>query len=157
MKKHDIKTMFGCIRKMFIITMSFFSCNALNAISLKYVSMNNQECRIRPETRNINSNEPLFYPYSIQVNKCIDSCNNINDPYANVLRVLDVVKNMNVKAFNLMSKNNETRHIKWHETCKCKCRLDTSVCNKKQRWSNDKCRCECKELSDNGGRIYLDS
>ena len=56
-----------------------------------------------------------------------------------------------------MSKNNEIRHIKWHETCKCKCRLDTSVCNNKQRWSNDKRRFECKELSDNGGRIYLDS
>ena len=45
-----------------------------------------------------------------------------------------------------MSRANETRHIKWHETCKCKCRLDASVCNNKQRWNNDKCRCECKEL-----------
>ena len=30
-------------------------------------------------------------------------------------------------------RTNETRHIEWHETCKCKCRLDTSVCNNKQR------------------------
>ena len=44
-----------------------------------------------------------------------------------------VVKNLNVKVFNLMSRTNETSHIKWHETCKCKCRLDTSVCNNKQR------------------------
>ena len=49
-----------------------------------------------------------------------------------------------------MLKTNETRHIKWHETCKCKCRLDASVCNNKQRWNNDKCRCECKELIDKG-------
>ena len=48
--------------------------------------------------------------------------------------------------FNLISRTNETRHIKWHETCKCKCRLDASVCNNKQRWNDDKCRCECKEL-----------
>ena len=47
-----------------------------------------------------------------------------------------------------MSRTNETRHIKWHETCKCKCRLDASVCNNKQRWNNDKCWCECKELID---------
>ena len=47
-----------------------------------------------------------------------------------------------------MSRTNETRHIEWHETCKCKCRLDVSVCNNKQCWSNDKCRCECKELID---------
>ena len=44
----------------------------------------------------------------------------------------------------------ETRHIKWHETYKCKCRLDASVCNNKQRWNDDKCRCECKELIDKG-------
>ena len=45
-----------------------------------------------------------------------------------------------------MCRTNEKRHIKWHETCKCKIRLDASVCNNKQRWNNDKCRCECKEL-----------
>ena len=49
-----------------------------------------------------------------------------------------------------MSRTNETRHIKWHETCKCKCRLDASVCNNKQRWNDDKCRCECKELIEKG-------
>ena len=49
-----------------------------------------------------------------------------------------------------MSKTNEIRLIKWNETCKCKCRLDTSVCNNKQRWNNDKSSCECKELIDNG-------
>ena len=64
--------------------------------------------------------------------------------------VPDVIKNLNVKVFNLMSKTNETRHIEWHETCKCKCRLDASVCNNKQRWNDDKCRCECKELIDKG-------
>ena len=53
--------------------------------------------------------------------------------------VPDVVKNINVKVFNLMSRTNETRHKKWHETCKCKCRLDASVCNNKQRWNDDKC------------------
>ena len=62
----------------------------------------------------------------------------------------DVVKNRNVKVFNLMSTTNETRYTEWHETCKCKCRLDASVCNNKQRWNNDKCRCECKELIDKG-------
>ena len=48
-----------------------------------------------------------------------------------------------------MSRTNETRHIKWQETCKSKCRLDASVCNK-QQWNNDKCQCECKELIDKG-------
>ena len=129
--------------------MTFFSCNALNAALLKCVSMNNKECKVRPEIMNINSNEPSFYPYSILVNKCSGSCNNINDPYAK-LCVRDVIKNMNIKAFNLMSRTNETRHREWHETCKCKCRLYASVCNNKQSWNNDKCRCECKELIGKG-------
>ena len=60
--------------------------------------------------------------------------------------VSDVVKKLNVKVFNLMSRTNETRHIKWHETCKCTYWLDGSVCNDKQRWEDDKSRCQCKEL-----------
>ena len=86
---------------------------------------------------NVNSNEPVFYPFSIKTS------NNIIDPYAKIC-VPDVLKDLNVKVFNLMLRTNETRHIKWHETCKCKCRLDASVCNNKQHWNNDKCQCECK-------------
>ena len=48
------------------------------------------------------------------------------------------------------SRTNEIRHIKWHETCKCKCRLYARVCNNKQRWNDGKCQCECKELIDKG-------
>ena len=53
---------------------------------------------------------------------------------------------MNVKVFNVISKTNETRYMKCHETCKCECGLDASVSNNKQRWNEYKCRCECKEV-----------
>ena len=43
-----------------------------------------------------------------------------------------------------------TQDIKLHETCKCKCRLDASVCNKKQLWNKEKCRCDCEELIGKG-------
>ena len=141
--------MFEFIKKMFVVTISVFSCDVSNSIPLKLVSISNQECRIRPERMNINSNEPSFYPYSIKVNKCSSSFNNINDPCSKMC-VPDFVRNISVKIFDLISRTNETRHIKWHETCKCKCILDASVCNNKQRWNNDKCRCECKELIDEG-------
>ena len=85
--------------------------------------------------------------YSILTSKCSSSYNNINNPYAKMC-VTDVVKRLNVKVFNLMLRTNEKRYIKWHETCKGKCRLDASVCNNKQRWNDGKCRCECKELID---------
>ena len=48
------------------------------------------------------------------------------------------------------TRTNEARHIKWHEKCKCKCRLDANVCNNKQRWNHHKCQCEYKELIDKG-------
>ena len=111
--------------------------------------MNNQECKIRTEIINLNNNEPIFYPYTIKINRSKGSCNTINNPYAKIC-VPDQIKNTNVKVFNLLSRTNETRHIKWHKTCKCKCRLDASICNNKQRWNDDKCICECKELIDKG-------
>ena len=59
---------------------------------------------------NASSKEPAFFPFSIKIIKCSGSCNNINNPYAR-LCVPDVVKNLNAKVFNLMSRTNETRHI----------------------------------------------
>ena len=138
--------MFTFIKQIFVSTMMFFgSLSSVNP--LECVSMNNQECKVGPEIVNVNSNEPLFYPFSIKTSKCSGSCNNINDPFAK-LCVPDAIKNLNVKVFSLMLRTNETKHIEWHETCKCKCRLHSSVCNNKQPWNEDKCRCECKELID---------
>ena len=59
---------------------------------------------------NVNSNEPLFYLYCIEVNKCSGSCNNINVPYPKFC-VPHAVKSKNVKVFNLMSRSSEARHI----------------------------------------------
>ena len=60
--------------------MTFFGFNLSNVNSLECVSMNNQECKIRSETINFNTNEFVFYPYTIKINKC--SCNTVNDQYA---------------------------------------------------------------------------
>ena len=132
------------MKQIFISTLMFFG-SLLNVNSLESISMKNQECRVRPEIVNINSNNPLFYPFSITTNKCSGNCNNISDPYARIC-VPDTIRKLNVKVFNLISLSNETRHIKWHEGCKCICRLDEIICNSKQRWNEDQCRCECKEL-----------
>ena len=109
--------------------------------------MKNQECKTRTQVFNVNSNNPIFYPINIKSSKCSGNCNNINNPFAKIF-VLDVIKDLNVKVFNLMSRTNEARFTEWCETCKCKCRLDPIVCSNKQRWNKNKCRCECKELID---------
>ena len=76
---------------MFFTAMTFFSFNVSNLNFLECVSINNQECKIRSEIKNVSTNEPMFYPYSITINKCKGSCNTINDPYAK-LCVPDTIK-----------------------------------------------------------------
>ena len=137
--------MFRFVKKSFAVIMTFFNLSCVN--SLECVSMNNQVCKVRPTIININSNEPVFYHYIIRVHKCGGDCNNMNNQYAKTC-IRDIAKNSNIKVFNLMSRINETRHMIWHETCKCICRLTASVCNNKQRWNEEKCRDECKELVD---------
>ena len=61
--------MFSFIKKVFVVAVKFFGCNLLNVNWLRCVSMNNQECKIRPQIVNINSNEPSFYLYSVKMNK----------------------------------------------------------------------------------------
>ena len=138
--------MFRFVKKCFFIGLTILS-NFTCVNSLSCILMNNQPCKARPEIINVNSNEPVFYSCSIKTSKFSGSCNNINDPHAKI-GVPDVVKDLNVQVFNLMSRTNETRDIKWHETCKCICRLDAIVCNNKQCWNNDKCQCKCEELID---------
>ena len=93
----------------------YFS-SLLSVNPLECISMKNQQCKIRPEIVNINSNNPIFHPVRIKTNKCNGNCNDINDPYAKICTP-DVVKYSNVKVFNLLSRTNETRHIKSHKKC----------------------------------------
>ena len=121
--------MFRFIKQIFISAMMFFG--SLSRVNLlECISIKNEECKVRPEIININSNNSIFFPFSIKVNKCSGNCNNINDPYARIW-VPDAFKNLNVKIFNIILTTNETRHINWHETCKCICRLDRIICNSK--------------------------
>ena len=59
--------------------------------------MRNQECRARPNIVNVNSDEPVFFSFTIKTSKYSGSCNNINYLYAK-LCVPDVVENLNVRA-----------------------------------------------------------
>ena len=77
---------------MFFYSNDIFQLQYIKCNSLECVSMNIQEYEIRPEIINVNTNEPMFYPYSITINTCKGSCNTINDPYTK-LCVPDTIKN----------------------------------------------------------------
>ena len=90
-----------CVKKVFFLELTLLS-NFINASSsLNCISMKNQECKTRPQVVNINSNNPIFYPFSIKISKCGGNCNNLNDPYAKTC-VPDIIENLNVKVFNLL-------------------------------------------------------
>ena len=72
---------FSFVKKVFVLGLTVL-LNFTNA--LECISMKNQECKIRPEIVNINSNNPIFFPFSVKTNKCSGNCNNINDPYARI-------------------------------------------------------------------------
>ena len=102
--------MFVFIKKILCIG-SLFLSSLVSATPLSCISIKNQECKVRPQIVDINSNNPIFYPFSTKINKCSGSCNNINNPYAKIC-VPDVIKDLNVRVFNLMSKTNETNETK---------------------------------------------
>ena len=94
---------FRFVKKVFFIGLAILS-SFTNAIPLRCISVKNQECKTRLQVINVNSNNPIFYPLSIKTSKYISNCNNINNPYAKIC-VFDVIKDLNVKVFNLMSRS----------------------------------------------------
>ena len=82
--------MFRFTKKRFCIG-SLFLSNLVKTTPLRCISMNNQPCKARPQTVNVNSNNPIFHPFSIKTSKCSGNCNNINDPYSKIC-ASDVVK-----------------------------------------------------------------
>ena len=110
------------------------------------VSVANQKCMPRPKILDVNEGigEALFYPYKVLVNKCSGSCNTLDNPMSKIC-VPEIIKNVNMQVYNFLMRLNETRHVLWHESWKCVCKLSSSVCNNKQIWNDDTCRCDCNE------------
>ena len=114
--------------------------------ALECVSVVNQKCLPRPKILDVNEGvgEALFYPYNVLVNKCSKSCYTFNNPMVK-LCVPNVIKRVNMQVYIFLMRLNETRNVLWHESCKCGCKLNSSVCNNKQIWNDDTCRCDCNE------------
>ena len=81
---------FGFVKKVLFIGLTILS-SSTNALSC--ISMNNQDCKTRPQVVNSNGDKPVFFSFSIKTSKCSGNCNNINYPYAQIC-VADVVKKL---------------------------------------------------------------
>ena len=80
----------------------------------------------------------MTFPHKIKVDRCAGSCNDVNNPYSKVC-LPDIVKNMSVKFFDLISQQNELRQVSFYKNCKCDCLLNETVCDDKQKWNKDEC------------------
>ena len=112
----------------------------------KCISLKNQECSVK---KVISDNDYITFPYKIRVDKCVGSCNDVDNPYFKVC-LPDFIKNVSVKVFDLISQKTVLRNVSSHKSCKCGCLLDKKVCNNKQKWNKDKCRCECLKVKKCG-------
>ena len=74
---------------MFVLGLTVLSSNITSALNC--ISINNQECKVRPKIIDVSSKNPMFYPFSVKINRCSGNCNSVNDPYAKIC-VPDVVK-----------------------------------------------------------------
>ena len=126
------------------LAISLFSILKVN--TLECLSVINRECMPRPKIIDVNEGvaEALFYLYNVLVNKCSGRCNTLDDPMAKMC-VPNIIKKANMKVYNFLMRLNETRNVLCHESCKCVCQLNSSVCNSKQIWNSNTCCCDRNE------------
>ena len=113
--------------KMWLINLAISLFSILKVNALECLSVINRKCMPRPKILDVNEGvgEALFYPYNVLVNKYSGSCNK-------KMCIPNIIKNVNMKVYNFLMRLNETCNVLWHESCKCICRLNSSVCNSKQ-------------------------
>ena len=95
---------------------------------------------VRPTLFNMNPNELEYYPFMIRLTKCTGSCNFLSPK----LSVPKETKEINVKAFNMITKKDGAKAMTEHISCDCKCKFNSKTCNSKQKWNNKTYQCECK-------------
>ena len=109
-----------------------------------------QECELK---KVIIDNDCMTFPYKIKLDKCVGTCNDKDNPSFKVCTP-DIVKNISVKVFDLISQKNTLKNIPFRKSCNCDCLLDEKVCNNKQKWNKNKCRCECLEIKERDNNSF---
>ena len=124
--------MFGLIKKMFIVLLTGI-VNASN--HTKCVSLNNQNCKIQPTLINLHPNEYSqefhYYSFAVKLDRCVRSCNTLND-LSNKVCVPNKTEDLNLNMFNMITGINESKTLTKHISCKCKCKFDGTKCNSNQ-------------------------
>ena len=105
----------------------------------KCLFLNDEPCMVRSTLIDMNPNELKCYPFMISLNKCTRSCNVLSSKIC----LAKKTKDPNVKSFNMVTNRDEALAMTKHVSCDCKCKLNSTTCNSKQKWNNKTCQCEC--------------
>ena len=112
---------------LFIVLLSFSS-----SLETKCLFLNDEICLVRPTVIDLNPVESKYYPFMITLNKCTGSCKVLSPK----IYVLKETKDMNVKAFNMITNENEAKAMTEHISCDCKCEFNSTIGNSNQKWNN---------------------
>ena len=115
----------------------------------KCVLLTNQKCKTQPTIINFHPNEYsqelYYYPFAVNLDRCVRSCNTLND-LSNKVCVPNKTEDLNLSLFNMITEINESKTLAEHISCKCKYNFNGRKCYSNQKWKNNKCRCKCKKL-----------
>ena len=123
---------------MFIVLLSF--SESLAGDWTKCLFLNDEPCMVKPTLINSNLFELKYKPFMISLNKCIGDCNVLSSK----IYYPKETKDINVKAFNMITNKNEAKSMTKYITCNCKCKFSSTTLNSNQKWNNKTCKCECK-------------
>ena len=102
----------------------------------------------QPTLINLYSNEYSqefhYYPFAVKLDRCVGSCNTLND-LSNKACVPNKTDDLNLSLFNMITRINEPKTLTKHISCECKCKFHEGKCKSNQLLNNYKCRCECKK------------
>ena len=125
---------------LFIVLLTFI--NSLARGQTKCLFINDELCMVRPTLIDMNPNEVKYYPVMVSLNKCAGNCNVLSP----TISVPKETKDINVKAFNMVTDKDEAKAMAEHISCDCKCKFNSTTCNSKQKWNNKTWQCECKNF-----------
>ena len=129
--------MFSLIKREFIELLSFSSSS-----TAKYLSLNDEPCMVTSTLIDSNPVELKYYLFMVSPYKCSESCNSGND--LQKIYVSTKAKNINVKAFSMITNRDEVKTSVKHTSCDCKDKFNSTACNTNQKWNNKTSQCECK-------------
>ena len=104
----------------------------------KCLSLNDEPCMVRPTIIDLNPLELKYYSLMVSLDKCSGSCNSGNDLSSQIC-VLSKTKDINVKAFNIITRINEAKTLVKHISCDCICNFNSTTCSS-NKWNRKTCQ-----------------